>query len=86
MSKTQKAIGKLTQTPPPKDFTWDELVALMKGFGLTVENGRGSRRGFVGTVNGTPVRFSTHEPHPSGILKVYVIRAVCDWLKERGLI
>lgn len=85
MSQYKKALARLCRKPPPTDFRWDELVTLLEGLGFKLHNGGGSRRHFTAVVNGTPRRINVHEPHPSGIVKPYVIRNVEASLKEWGL-
>lgn len=86
MSQQDKALAKLCRKPPPRDFRWIELVALMEGLGFRLENGNGSRRQFIRDADGRSLRFNTHEPHPSGIIKTYVIKELQNWLTQVGLI
>jgi len=70
----------------PSDFTWNELVTLLKGFGYKLASS--------GKTGGSRVRFlhlekgviSLHKPHPSLILKRYQIRQIIEILKNEGLI
>ncbi|WP_082306095.1 type II toxin-antitoxin system HicA family toxin [Achromobacter piechaudii] len=86
MSQSTKAVNRMCSTPPPADFEWRELVAVMKSFNFKLHTNDGSRRHFIGVVDGVERRFDCHEPHPSGIVKRYVIRQLKDFLKDLGLI
>ncbi|MFY3308102.1 type II toxin-antitoxin system HicA family toxin [Achromobacter ruhlandii] len=86
MSQNAKAIERLCRLPPPADFEWRELLSIMKGFGFELHKNDGSRRHFVRQANGREYRFDCHEPHPSGIVKRYVIRNLKDFLEEQRLI
>jgi len=69
MSKVEKLIEKLKSKP--KDFTWDEMVKVLKTFGYEqTSQGKtgGSRRKFVNESNQI---ISMHEPHPQKVLKGY---------------
>ncbi|WP_370088214.1 type II toxin-antitoxin system HicA family toxin [Ekhidna sp.] len=84
MSKHEKLLRKLKSYP--KDFTWNELVTLLSGFGFEEFNkGKtsGSRRRFV---NENQKIISLHKPHPGNELKTYMIKIVLNILKEEGLI
>lgn len=85
MSKKEKLIARLKSNP--KDFTFDELSALLSYFGYTEDN--------VGKTSGSAVRFINtkskhiiriHKPHPSPILKAYIIKLVIDQLKKVGVL
>lgn len=67
----------------PSDFTWAELGRLLAHFGSAEQKGKGSRRKFNG--DGLPT-LSLHEPHPSKIVKLHVLREVCDLLESEGLL
>lgn len=83
MAKFEKLLEKLLSRP--KDFTWDELVTLLRKFGyLETKTGRtgGSRRKFLDPTSNHII--SLHKPHPKEILKSYQIDQVVEALKERG--
>ena len=70
----------------PRDFTWQELVRLLKGVGYTeVGTGRsaGSRRRFI---HSDAPAISLHKPHPGRIVKVYVVDDILRLLTEEKLI
>lgn len=82
MSKKEKLLNKLCANPPPKDFTWEEILTLMRhhGFGATCNGG--SHYMFEHT---SGFRFSMSKTHPSGILKSYQIRDAKDALRHIGV-
>jgi len=84
VTKREKLIQRFRSEP--KDFTWNELVAMLEGFGYTKAGG--------GKTGGTRVRFvherypsiSLHRPHPTPVLKRYQVDQVVQVLKGEGLI
>lgn len=84
MSRKDKLIARLKGRP--KDFTWDELVRLLKVLGYeeakSAKTG-GSRRRFV---HDTAAMISLHRPHPRNELKGYQVDLVLDVLTKEGLI
>jgi predicted RNA binding protein YcfA (HicA-like mRNA interferase family) len=65
----------------PKDYTWSELVKLLKEHGYAArKNGRtgGSRRRFINEE--TKRTITLHEPHPSNIVKEYILKQVIEHL------
>ncbi len=85
MSKIEKIINKLKDKP--KDFTYEELKKLLTNIGFYEYNkGKtsGSRVIFINKNNGTKIEL--HKPHPSNVLKMYVIKNLLNKLKEMGVI
>lgn len=83
MSKLQKRLDRLKACP--KDYTWDEFCALMKGLGFNAISGDGSGYRFAHPTNETHV-ICLHKPHgrnPLTMLEVYVKR-VRERLTEWG--
>ncbi len=81
MSKADKLIARLLSVP--KDFTWDELIAVLKYFGFSeLSTGKtgGSRRKFA---NEQRSIISLHKPHPGNIVKKYALEIVINALKEK---
>lgn len=79
---------KLVQTllSKPNDFTWEELVRLLEGFGFDLQkSGKtgGSRRRFYR--RGFPP-IDLHQPHPRKILRMYQIKDIITYLRNVGLI
>lgn len=70
----------------PKDFTWEELKALLKSLGFEEYNsGRtsGSRVRFI-HVNYSDIIL--HKPHPNPELKSYQVKQIIIQLKKEGLL
>lgn len=84
MSRKEKLIKRFLSCP--KDFTWEELVSLLTGFGFeeasTGKTG-GSRRRFI---NELGVIITLHKPHPQNILKRYQIEQIIEILRREGLL
>ena len=80
MSKLEKTIARLLGKPA--DFTWRELAALMNALGFELKTTGGSGRKFIHPETGAALFM--HEPHPSGILKAYQVRAVLQFLRQEG--
>jgi hypothetical protein len=83
MSTKEKLIERFKTQP--KDFTFDEMVRLFQILGFTINNkGRtsGSRVVFI---NGNKV-FDLHKPHPSGIIKEYVMKNVLKFLSDNNFL
>ena len=83
MSKRDKLLERLQSRP--RDFTFDELTALLGRFGYYIVK--------AGKTGGSRVTFTNgddylrlHKPHPRNILKQYQIDNIISSLKERGLI
>ncbi|WP_286916267.1 MULTISPECIES: type II toxin-antitoxin system HicA family toxin [Pseudomonas] len=82
MSRQGKLIAKLISQDG--DFTWNELVKVLQGFGYEPIQGSGSRVKFY---NGDPkALISLHCPHPGNEIKPYIRRQIIAQLKNGGLI
>lgn len=84
MTRREKLIKRFLSIP--KDFTWEELVTLLSGFGFEeVTRGKsgGSRRRFL---NDGGVIITLHEPHPQNILKRYQIEQIIEILQGEELL
>ena len=83
MSKKDKLIDRLLKKP--KDFTFEEMESLLLYFGYKLKQGRtGSGVKFIREGSNEVINF--HKPHPSGILKQYVLDQVIEKLTKDGLI
>lgn len=85
MGSKEKLIERFKRLP--KDFTYDEVIRLFSIFGY-VESNKGS-------TSGSRVEFISedgknsyimHKPHPSNIIKSYVMRQLLMYIKENKLI
>ena len=85
MAKFEKLIKRLLSNP--KDFTFDELETLLAGFGFrlsTSGNTSGSAVRFINKETGQIIRL--HKPHPSPVIKQYLIKMIINELKHGGYI
>lgn len=70
----------------PVDFTWNELVTLLEGCGFCLDqSGNGSRCKFV-SQNDRSLVILVHRPHPSPIIKQYVMKQIKNTLIEQGVL
>jgi len=83
MAKSKKLLMRLLSNP--KDFTFGELETLLAGFGFQISN--------VGSTSGSAVRFINnktgqiirlHKPHPSPVVKQYLVKFIVKELKQGG--
>lgn len=81
MSKSDKLIERFKTRP--SDFQWSEMERMLRGLGYSMANGSGSRRTFSGA--GLP-KIKLHEPHPSPVVKQYVLDQVKELLEREALI
>ena len=83
MSKKDKLIDRLLKKP--KDFTFDEMESLLSYFGYELkQGGTGSGVKFIKDGSNEVKKF--HKPHPSRILKRYVLEQVIEKLRKEGLL
>lgn len=81
MSKKEKLLARLVERP--KDMTYEELVTVLSHCGFELlKPGASSARKFKHTE--TNAKLSFHEPHPTKIIKLYVIDQVIQKLEEMG--
>ena len=80
MSKKDKLIKKFLETPPKRDLTFSELETLLLSCGFIKIDGAGSVVKFYHKEKDTLINL--HKPHPSNILKVYLIKQIQIKLKE----
>ena len=83
MGKSNKLQMRLLRRP--KDFTFNELETLLKGFGFELSSAggtSGSAVRFINHENGHIIRL--HKPHPQPTLKPYLINFVISELKKGG--
>jgi hypothetical protein len=70
----------------PKDFTWQELVALLEGLGYSRAAGGKSGGSRVRFVHEDHPPISLHRPHPRPVLKRYQVEQIEEVLRGEGLI
>jgi predicted RNA binding protein YcfA (HicA-like mRNA interferase family) len=84
VGRKEKLLARLQQKP--KDFTWNELTSLLKTLGyVQTKSGKtgGSRKRFV---HPTAPTITLHKPHPSSIVRMYVINDILELLRREGMI
>lgn len=85
MAKRDKLLEKLQRRPC--DFTWDELIRLLRRLGFELVKGgktSGSRRRFAHAASGLAI--SLHQPHPGKELKRYQIDQFLEFLEREGFL
>lgn len=83
MSRKDELFDRLLRKP--NDFTYNELVTLLSGFGYReMKSGKtsGSRVAYINEESRHIIRL--HKPHPGNILKNYKIEQLIDELKRIG--
>lgn len=79
MAKHDKLFDKFMKIPPLKDLTFNELETLLIHFDFEKIDGSGSRVKFIHKAKALII--SLHKPHPSNILKEYIVKQVQEILK-----
>lgn len=85
MSKRQKLIERFLVIS--NDFTYDELVQVLKLFGyMEDKSGKtsGSAVRFIRENSFSQIRF--HKPHPQKIIKRYILQYIKETLESEGLL
>lgn len=77
MRKKDKLIKRLMEKP--KDFTFDEMSALLSYYGYELKGVKFIKEGSNEIIN-------FHKPHPNGTLKRYVLDQVIEKLRKDDLI
>jgi len=68
----------------PKDFTYNELLRLLRSLGYKEEQGSGSRVVFSNEKIKHNIKL--HKPHPGNVLKKYQIDLIIQELKLKNLV
>lgn len=85
MNKREKLIKRFRNLP--RDFTFEEIVTLFSGYGFELDNKgatSGSRAKFYNLKDGK--EYILHKPHPSNIVKGYVMRDILHFLELNNYI
>ena len=80
MSRKNKLLKKFLEIPIRKDLTFNELSSLLLSCGYKKIEGSGSAVKFYHENKDHLI--SLHKPHPSNILKIYIIKQIQKKLKE----
>jgi hypothetical protein len=85
MSKDEKLVKRFLKRP--KDFTYDELRKILKGFGYQEDTqGKTSGSGVAFYNEETKHIIRLHKPHPGNELKLYQIDLIREELEGKGII
>lgn len=85
MSKIEKLIAKFQGNP--KDLTWKELTKILAHFGFVELAKKGKTGGSrVKFANENKDIINLHKPHPSNIIKPYLIKQIIEKLKAWQII
>jgi hypothetical protein len=82
MTRQEKLLNRFISRP--RDFTYIELIRLLRGFGYEELHGSGSR--VVFSNERIKHNIKLHKPHPGNILKRYQIDLIIQELKSNGLL
>lgn len=80
MSKKDKLLIKILENPPRRDLTFKELSTLLLSLNFEKIEGAGSAVKFYNKEK--DLLINLHKPHPSDILKVYLVKQIQSKLKE----
>lgn len=85
MNKRDKLLQRFNKLP--KDFTFEELTALFSLCGFKMNNKGATSGSSVEFVNEElKLSYITHKPHPTNIIKGYMMKQAKDFLVRNGLI
>ena len=85
MTKQDKLLNRFLSKP--KDFTYNEMIKLLKEFGYKeVRSGKtsGSRVAFINSAKHHIIRL--HKPHSKNILKKYQLDLIQEELKKQEIL
>jgi len=80
VSRKDKLLKKFLHTPIKKDLTFSELETLLEAYGYVKLEGNGSAVKFFNKEKNCLINL--HKPHPSDILKIYLVKQIQEKLKE----
>jgi len=80
ISKKDKLLKRFLEVPPKKNLTFKELESLLVSCGFSKIDGAGSVVKFYN--QDKDLLINLHKPHPSNILKVFIIKQIQTKLKE----
>lgn len=85
MNKKDKLLKRFCDLP--QDFTFDEMCSLFRSRGFEINNKgatSGSRIEFINVEKS--LSYIMHRPHPSNVIKNYVMKQVLTFFKANNLI
>jgi len=84
MARQDKLLARFRRHPA--DFTWDELVRLLRGLGYELESKGGTSGSRVRFVRPEHPPINLHRPHPDSIMRRYQLRQLQEFLIAEGLL
>ena len=84
MSKREKLVQRFLSMP--RDFTWQELVAMLAGFGYELSYSGATSGSRVKFLHNTLPPIILHKPHPTPALKRYQMEQVAETLRKEELL
>jgi len=84
MSKREKLVQRFLAMP--RDFTWQELVAMLAGFGYELSHSGGTSGSRVKFLHDALPPIILHKPHPTPVLKRYQMEQISETLRNEGLL
>ncbi|MDD2337465.1 MAG: type II toxin-antitoxin system HicA family toxin [Geobacteraceae bacterium] len=84
MSKREKLVQRFLALP--RDFTWQDLVTMLEGFGYKLSAGGKSGGSRVKFLHDEYPPIILHKPHPTPVLKRYQMEQIMAVLKGEGLV
>jgi hypothetical protein len=84
MSKREKLVQRFLAMP--RDFTWQEMVAILAGFGYELSHAGATSGSRIKFLHPTLPPIILHKPHPTPVLKRYQMEQVAVTLRNEGLI
>jgi hypothetical protein len=81
MSRKEKLIERFKRQP--KDFTFDELVALFGIFGFRIDH-KGKTSGSRVIFEKSELTYDLHKPHPSNIIKEYQMKRIFSFFVDNN--
>jgi hypothetical protein len=82
MTKQEKLLNKFISRP--RDFTYNDLIRLLRGLGYKELQGSGSRVVFHNEEIKHNIKL--HKPHPGNVLERYQIDLIIQELKLKNLL
>jgi hypothetical protein len=84
MTKRDKLLQRFSTLP--RDFTWQELVTLLAGFGYREAAGGKTGGSRVKFLHDTRPPIILHKPHPTTVLKRYQMEQIRELLRGERLL
>lgn len=83
MGTKEKQIARFKTQP--KDFTFNELTAMLVGLGFEMSS-KGKTSGSRVVFKKGAEKLALHKPHPASVMKEYALKNVLNFLIEKGFI